>query len=76
MIANRCRIFDSVLVIDEAYHLFGADSAIGLLQEYDNIVILRSFSKAYGLAGIRLGYMVSQENKYRIPFKDTILGRG
>jgi len=61
MIANRCRTFDSVLVIDEAYHLFGADSAIGLLREYDNLVILRSFSKAYGLAGIRLGYMVSQE---------------
>ena len=49
------------MVIDEAYHLFGADSAIGLLQEYDNLVILRSFSKAYGLAGIRLGYMMSQE---------------
>ena len=49
------------MVIDEAYHLFGADSSIGLIQEYDNLVILRSFSKAYGLAGIRLGYMVSQE---------------
>ena len=61
MIANKCRTFDSVLVIDEAYHLFGADSAMELLQEYDNLVILRSFSKAYGLAGIRLGYMMSQE---------------
>ena len=61
IIADRCLAFDSVLVIDEAYHLFGADSAIELLQEYNNLVILRSFSKAYGLAGIRLGYMVSQE---------------
>ena len=60
-VANSCRTFDSVLVIDEAYHCFGAGSAIGLLQEYDNLVILRSFSKAYGLAGIRLGYIVSQE---------------
>jgi len=58
-IADKCVETDTILVVDEAYHFFGAPSVIDLVNEYDNLVVLRSFSKAYGLAGLRLGFMIS-----------------
>jgi histidinol-phosphate aminotransferase len=47
-------------VVDEAYHYFGAPSVLELIEEYENIIVFRTFSKAYGLAGLRIGFMVSQ----------------
>jgi histidinol-phosphate aminotransferase len=48
---------DSLVVVDEAYGEFADEqSAAGLLDEYENLAILRTFSKAYGLAGLRIGY--------------------
>lgn len=58
-IAEKCKENQAVLVIDEAYHYFGAPSVLGLIDEYENLVVMRTFSKAYGLAGIRLGFMIS-----------------
>lgn len=58
-IGDKCKEHGAVLVIDEAYHYFGAPTALGLLNEYDNLVVMRTFSKAYGLAGLRIGFMVS-----------------
>ncbi|KAB1188642.1 MULTISPECIES: histidinol-phosphate transaminase [Haloferax] len=47
----------TLLVVDEAYGEFSDEpTAIDLLSEYDNIAVLRTFSKAYGLAGLRIGY--------------------
>ncbi len=54
---------DSLVVVDEAYGEFAADpSAAGLLDEYDNLAVLRTFSKAYGLAGLRIGYALVPES--------------
>jgi histidinol-phosphate aminotransferase len=51
---------DTLVVVDEAYGEFtAAPSAVSLLDERDDIAVLRTFSKAYGLAGIRLGYAVT-----------------
>ena len=62
-LADKCKEVDATLVVDEAYAFFGAKSATSLIKEYDNIIIFQTFSKAFGLAGIRLGYMIStQEN--------------
>ena len=57
------RVPDTVLVLlDEAYHEFVTDAqavdGIPLLERYPNLVVLRTFSKAYGLAGLRVGYAV------------------
>jgi len=57
--ADKCRKHHTALIVDEAYHFFGAPSALSLIDEYDNLVVMRSFSKAYGLAGVRLGFMIS-----------------
>lgn len=50
---------DSVVVVDEAYVDFGADSALALLNQYDNIVVIHTLSKSYALAGLRVGYAVA-----------------
>ena len=60
-LAEKCKKNNTALVIDEAYAFFGSESAIPLIKEYDNIIVFQTFSKAFGLAGIRLGYMVSNE---------------
>ncbi|MAL17448.1 MAG: hypothetical protein CL670_15345 [Balneola sp.] len=52
---------DSLFIIDEAYIEFlgKSHSTVSLVENYENIVVARSFSKAFGLAGLRLGYIVS-----------------
>jgi histidinol-phosphate aminotransferase len=47
---------DVVVIIDEAYIAFGGESALPLLEQYDNIFITRTFSKDAALAGLRVGY--------------------
>jgi histidinol-phosphate aminotransferase len=53
--------FNGVVVVDEAYADFASCSVINWVREYDNLAVLRSFSKAFGLAGLRLGYLVSSK---------------
>ena len=45
--------------VDEAYYEFCGSSAIDLISKYSNLIIFRTFSKAFGLAGVRLGYIIS-----------------
>lgn len=55
--ANEC---DALALVDEAYFLFHRETSVPLLQEFDNLVITRSFSKALGIAGLRAGCLVSR----------------
>ncbi|MHB8585134.1 MAG: pyridoxal phosphate-dependent aminotransferase [Thermoplasmatota archaeon] len=64
-----------LVVVDEAYVEFGGASLVSELPNHPNLVILRTFSKAYGLAGLRIGYIVANEHvaasaaKVRGPFR-------
>ncbi len=50
---------DTLVVVDEAYGEYAdGPSSIELVDEYDNLAVLRTFSKAHGLAGLRIGYAV------------------
>jgi histidinol-phosphate aminotransferase len=54
---------ETLVVVDEAYGEFAdLPSAVDLLDEHDNVAVLRTFSKAYGLAGLRVGYAVVPES--------------
>lgn len=67
---------DVIVVLDEAYFEYGADATDGvaLLHEFPNLVVVRTFSKAYGLAALRVGYSISDAavadilNRLRMPF--------
>lgn len=51
----------SVLLIDEAYADFAETNCVQLIKECDNVIILRSMSKGYSLAGLRFGYAIASE---------------
>ena len=62
-IAELARIAEAVdcpLVVDEAYVNFAESDAVGLLKTHPNVIILRTFSKGYSLAGLRLGYLIAR----------------
>jgi len=72
-IERLCRAGDGLVVVDEAYHEFAGATAVPLLERCPNLVVLRTFSKAMALAGLRIGYLlaapelVREVNKARLP---------
>ncbi len=60
-IAKTCHVNGSLLIIDEAYHLFSSFTSVNLAKRFDNIIIVRTFSKAFGLAGLRVGYCLTNK---------------
>jgi histidinol-phosphate aminotransferase len=65
---------DSLVLVDEAYIEFGGRSAAGLVAGYPNVAVVRTFSKAFALAGARIGYclaspeVVDDLRRVRLPY--------
>lgn len=54
--------FDGIMIVDEAYAEYAKDSMVRRVNEFENLIVLRTFSKAYALAAMRVGYAVSNLN--------------
>lgn len=70
-----------LVVIDEAYFEFSQKTFLPSLKEYENVIVLRTFSKAFGLAGLRLGYMIAspavirEVAKVKLPYNVNTLSQ-
>jgi histidinol-phosphate aminotransferase len=70
LVANKPK--DSIVLIDEAYiHLTEAPSTLDLVKAGKDVIVLRTFSKVYGLAGIRCGFIIARPD-----LADKVLQRG
>lgn len=71
--------FPGIVLVDEAYGEYADYSVVSLIRKYENLVVLRTFSKAFGLAGLRLGYAVANPllaravNKIPAPYAINIV---
>lgn len=82
-VSALCRVAPGLVVVDEAYGEFAPDgaSAVSLLGGHDNLVVVRTFSKAWRLAGVRIGYLlaapdlVSQMAVARLPYHLSTLSQ-
>lgn len=74
---EKARETNSIVIVDEAYMDFvgNEDSAINLIKDYENLIVIRSFSKGSGMAGLRVGYavlskkLVKYYDKVNLPFQ-------
>lgn len=66
--------FSGLIIVDEAYHEFSKISAMPLIRRFRQVAVLRTFSKAMSLAGLRVGYLigapelVQEANKAKLPY--------
>jgi len=69
-IVSKAQRTGTLVNIDEVYYLFTGRTVRSLYEEFDNVVITRSFSKDFGIAGLRCGYLLSRpeniKNLYRV----------
>ncbi len=83
-IYDFCLNYKGLFILDEAYIDFGGESGIELISKLDNIIIIRTFSKSFSLAGLRLGYafgsksliagLMKAKDSYNINYISQLLG--
>jgi len=62
LILNRAKQFKIPVIIDEVYSEFSSYSSVKLTEKYKNLIIIKSFSKEFAMAGLRLGYIIANQD--------------
>ena len=81
VIAELAGALDGLVIVDEAYVEFSDTSALGLVARYPNVVVVRTMSKAFALAGARLGYLLADPavvddlQRVRLPYHVSSLAQ-
>ena len=70
-IKKLIKSFEGMIIIDEAYGEFSNSSVLSLVKKYPNIILVKTLSKAFGLAGLRIGYMIA-DKKFTEVFSNVI----
>ena len=60
-ILKKSKKYNIPVIIDEAYYEFSEYTALKYLKKFSNLILIRTFSKAYGLAGLRIGYILANQ---------------
>lgn len=74
-------IKDSIIILDEAYADFSEISVVDLINTYENLIVMRTLSKAFGLAGLRVGTLLANEEtvkyiwKVKVPYNINVLSQ-
>lgn len=80
-ITAMCKKFPGIVVVDEAYADFAPTSALSLLKRQKNLIVVRTFSKSYSMAGIRAGFLVASPeivkelSRAKLPFNVPYLSQ-
>jgi histidinol-phosphate aminotransferase len=79
LVSQMARKTKGIFVVDEAYAEFARENALELVRNFENVIVVRTVSKSYSLAGLRLGYALANERliaemfKVKDPFNVTRL---
>lgn len=68
-VSQLAKKVQGILIVDEAYAEFAKENALSLLGHFENVIIVRTVSKSYSLAGVRLGYALGPAELIREMFK-------
>jgi histidinol-phosphate aminotransferase len=80
-ILKLCGDFPGIVVVDEAYADFSDQTCLSLLRKVKNLIVIRSFSKGFSLASLRIGYaladaeIIKEMNKVKLPYNTNYLGQ-
>jgi histidinol-phosphate aminotransferase len=69
LVQDLARKIRGIFVVDEAYVEFAKENALSLVRQMENVIVTRTVSKSYSLAGVRLGYAIGRESLIREMFK-------
>jgi len=77
-IIERAQANNTLVLVDEAYHHFYPGTMIGYINKFENLIITRTFSKAFGLASLRIGLLIARkeliDDLYRVKLVHEITG--
>ncbi len=81
VILKICNRFSGIVVVDEAYAEFSDYTCLSLLKKVNNLIVIRSFSKGFSLASLRIGYaladatIIKEMNNVKLPYNTNIIGQ-